>query len=419
MISSVWAVTSLLLSVGLLLLGHGIYLTFLPQLADSYGWSATQNALTTSAYFLGYGAGCFIVPAWLPRIGHIRVFAVLVSAATATLLALSLMTDPFPWIVLRFLYGIAISGIYLSVESWLNAATSPEHRGKVLSLYAFVTLIGILGAQLTLERLLVGGLAPLTVAAIFLSLAALPIGVTRREAPRLVVRPRLRADLLFNRGNAATLCGGVLNGTFWALAPIMAVRAGFGADAAARFMAAAIGGGMLTVYPLGWLSDRIGRTYVIGGIGVFGAVVTAMYIFLDSGTENALLLFGLVFGAAVMPLYSLCLALANDHARPDAFVETGSAVIVVNAAGMVIGPAMCAPVMTYHPQALAWFWIGSFVALFVAVAVVQRRAPVSHADTVPFTVVPRAAQEALAIDPRADPADAEAYAEIDDDTRTR
>ncbi len=403
MVRTVWAVGSLLLSVGILLFGHGMHLTLMPLMAEQQGWSTSLNALTTSAYFLGFGAGCVVIPNLLARIGHIRVFGVLVATTTASLLALPLLPYAPAWLILRLVYGIAISGIYLTVESWLNAETTTEYRGTVLAVYSFVTLIAIFGAQLVLQALLIDHLRLVAIAAIFLATAALPIGLTRRAAPPTPASPRLNVDLLSRASNLPALVNGVLTGTFWALAPLMIARLGFAADGVARFMAITVGAGMLAVYPLGWLSDRLGRVAVIGGLGVGGVAVTLAFLLFLDRSEGAVMVYGAAFGAIVMPLYALSLALANDYADGANFVETGSVVIMANAAGMVLGPIAGGLVLVGSSIApLLWFWIAAFVALGFSTLPLRRQPIVGEAHTNAFELVPRSVPEALVIDPRAD-----------------
>jgi hypothetical protein len=57
MAASLRSVQSVLLSVLVLLIGHGLQLTLLPLTAQSLGWSGTLIGLTGSAYYLGFIVG--------------------------------------------------------------------------------------------------------------------------------------------------------------------------------------------------------------------------------------------------------------------------------------------------------------------------------------------------------------------------
>ena len=56
------AVTSLLLSTGFLLLGHGMQLTLLPLRAADNGMPEYLIGLSASSYFTGFVIGCLAIP---------------------------------------------------------------------------------------------------------------------------------------------------------------------------------------------------------------------------------------------------------------------------------------------------------------------------------------------------------------------
>ncbi|MCB1647064.1 MAG: MFS transporter, partial [Pseudomonadales bacterium] len=142
------SVTALLLSVGILLVGHGLQLTLVPLFAANLGWAPEKIGYLGSAYFLGFVLGCLSVPRLVASVGHIRVFAVLVASATAALLALGVLENFSFWLCCRLVTGWAFAGLYMVIESWLNEKTSGEYRGSVLSVYTIITLLGICAGQM-------------------------------------------------------------------------------------------------------------------------------------------------------------------------------------------------------------------------------------------------------------------------------
>ena len=71
------AVTSLLLSTALLLIGQGMQLTLVPLRASDNGLSDFLIGVSASCYFIGFIVGCIGIPATIARAGHIRSFSVL------------------------------------------------------------------------------------------------------------------------------------------------------------------------------------------------------------------------------------------------------------------------------------------------------------------------------------------------------
>ena len=129
-LSGVWA---LLLGIVFIRLGNGMHFTLIGLRGGIEGFSATELAIVTSGYFLGFLSGARLSPRLIRRVGHVRVFAALGSFMSAGLIAFTLWADPWAWTILRVLVGFCMSGIYVTAESWLNNASGNETRGKVLS----------------------------------------------------------------------------------------------------------------------------------------------------------------------------------------------------------------------------------------------------------------------------------------------
>lgn len=88
---------------------------------------------------------------------------------------------------LRFVVGLCMSGLYVTVESWLNERASNETRGRLLSVYMLVVTLG-----LGLGQLLLGVADPLDttlfiLVGILISLAVVPVAMIRIPTPRQVV----------------------------------------------------------------------------------------------------------------------------------------------------------------------------------------------------------------------------------------
>ena len=115
-----------------------------------------------------------------------------------------------------------------------------------------------------------------SLAAILVSLAAVPISLTRSSAPVPMQTVRIRIRYLYRLspvGVVGVLLVGAQQGAFWSLGPIFAGRIGFDTFEITLFMSAAVIGGALGQWPLGKLSDRIDRRKVLLGSCCTAAVI--------------------------------------------------------------------------------------------------------------------------------------------------
>ena len=268
------SVTALLASVAILLLGHGLQLTLVPLYAVSLDWAPELIGYTGSSYFLGFVVGCLTVPRLVARVGHIRVFAVLIAAATAALLFIGLVDQFWFWMLSRAVSGWAFAGVYMVIESWLNEKTAVEHRGSVLSVYIIITLVSICIGQL-LVGFELGFPGLFMLAAALLVLGVVPIGLTSSSLPGPIPVVQFRLARVVAASQVAMVgafFGGLVTGGFWALGPVVASVNGLEKEQIGMFMAVTILGGTVFQYPVGRLSDRVDRRYVIAGLALLGVL---------------------------------------------------------------------------------------------------------------------------------------------------
>ena len=344
---------SLLFSAAILLVGHGLQLTLVPLYAISLGWEADLIGYIGSSYFLGFVLGCLTVPRLVARVGHIRVFTVLVALFTASLLFIGLVDNFVLWLLARCLIGWGIAGIYMVIESWLNDKTSIEHRGSVLSVYTVISLSAICVGQL-LVGFDLGYAGLFMLAAALLVLGIVPVGLTRRAAPQPIPAVSFSFRRLFAVSQVAMVgafFGGLVTGGFWALGPVIADANQLSAGQVGVFMAVTILGGTALQLPVGRLSDRIDRRYVITGLAVVAVLTSIAAIMLDSRTPEVIYVTMFLLGGLSFPLYSLCLAHANDNTDLS-IMEVGSGVLMMNSVGSILGPLIVSFLLGYTHMAL-------------------------------------------------------------------
>jgi len=403
------SVVSLLLSTALLLTGHGMQLTLLPLRGAAFGMSELLIGLSGSAYFLGFVAGCLANPRLVARIGHIRAFAVFTGAMISAILCLDLFAHWSAWMALRFLTGLAISGLYTVIESWLNTQSGPESRGRILAAYTFITLGAMTGGQFLLNVGPITESVPFTVAALCMALAILPVGLTRRIAPEPVEPTHTGFRILYRRSHSAfagALMSGLVVGSYWALGAVFAQYYADRQMDITLFMSAANVGGLLILYPVGLLSDRVDRRRVLLGLTA-GGLISSVAVAMSAG-QDWFLLTVFLFGAFSLPLYAISLAIAADVSEPDEFVTMGTSVLMLNALGAAFAPLVLGQLMTaFAPTALFWAFAGIFV-LFCAYLARQLRAPraISVDEQAPFKAAGHdAAPAAFEMDPRTETGD--------------
>lgn len=158
-------------------------ITYLNRPVANRVWRSVNTVATLSgaSYFAGFMFGSLVIPRLLTKAGFIRVFLTFSALMAIVILSLGIFQNVFAWLILRFLTGLSIVAVYLTAESWLNASAVAKYRGRILSYYAFVSLLGVglgqtLAGLLSFEDLL-------QVCAIIMLLSLFPIGLFCSEEP--------------------------------------------------------------------------------------------------------------------------------------------------------------------------------------------------------------------------------------------
>ena len=134
---------------GIIMIAFGFQGNLLGVRSVIEDFSLLATGALMSAYFIGYFIGANIVPNLVARVGHVRVFAAFAAMASLSILVHAVVVNPLVWSIARFLTGMSMVSIFIVTESWLNDRANNRSRGKLLSVYMFVTFGSIaLGALL-------------------------------------------------------------------------------------------------------------------------------------------------------------------------------------------------------------------------------------------------------------------------------
>jgi MFS family permease len=413
MVSAISPVASLLLGVGILLLGNGLQGTLLPLRARIEDFGVVDIGVMGSAYFVGFVLGCIGGPFMVRRAGHIRTFAALAAIASTVVLAHPLALHPIVWWSLRAITGFCFAGLYVVIESWLNERSTNQNRGLILAIYTIINQTVLTAGQMMITLYDPSEFALFSIASILVSLAAVPVAMTAAPTPSPIDRVRLRPFRLLKLspvGFIGCFAVGVTNGSFWSLGPLFGAELGMDTTGIAFFMSATVLGGALLQWPLGRLSDRMDRRRVIALACILASFAGLALVIAGTRAPQWVVPSGVAFGAFTFSIYALCAAHANDFAGRGAFVEMASGLLLINGIGSVLGPVVAALAMkSYGPSGL--FVVTAVVHVAMAGFALYRltvRASVPAAEKEVFVSMPQGASGATVLDPRAEHVPAEA-----------
>lgn len=386
---------TLFFGIGLLMLGNGLQGSLLGLRASEEGFGNGLIGIVMANFFLGFLVGSIWATHAIRRVGHIRVFAALAALASTAILVQSVFVDPLTWGLMRLVTGFAYAGIFVVAESWLNAKSTNETRGQMLSYYMITTFAGMGGGQLMLNVADPAGTDLFILVSALISMSVLPLLLSAAPAPI----PEGASHVGFGRlyrasplGVTGMFAAGLINGTVFGMGAVYAREIGLSVADISLFMGALIVGGASLQWPIGKLSDLVDRRLVITLVTFSAAGVALAANLAATLALPWLLATAALFGGVSLSLHSLSLAYTNDYLEPTEMVGASGGLVIVLGAGSIVGPSIVGLAIGFVGPA-SFFWWLTLVHVAVggfALWRMTRRAPIPNEDQGPYVALPTA-----------------------------
>ena len=381
----------LLLGIFLLMLGNGMQGTLLGVRGGIEAFDATVMGFIMAGYFAGFLGGAQVTPWLVHRVGHVRVFAALGSLISAAFVVFPAIVDPVAWTIMRLIVGFCYSGVYVVAESWLNDAATNETRGRILSTYVMMQMLGIIAAQGLINVADPAGYDLFVIMSVAVSISFLPMLLTAGPAPAFATSRRMSLAELF-RASPLGCVGSFLLGAIFAcqfgMAAVYGTAIGLSTAEISIFIGAIYVGGLALQFPIGWMSDRMDRrrlVTIVTLIGAGGCVIGLLF----SGSLPALVVTALLLGGTTNPTYSLIIAHTNDFLSHEEMASASGGLIVLNGVGAAGTPIVVGLLMQQIGPAAFLGFIGLVMALIAGYALYRStvRPSPSAAETAPVAPV--------------------------------
>jgi MFS family permease len=386
------AITSVILSMGLMAIGSGLLFSFIPvQLADK-GFPPWVAGAIVTAMAAGGLVACLITGLIVRRVSHARAFATLTAFVILSILMIALGTYPMVWVAARVVYGFAATGLFIVSQSWLNDACANEWRGKVIAGFYMVYVIAIgTGAFLLRFVPLDGATIPL-LGIFFATIALLPICLTRLQAPpppasiTIAIRAVWRISPV---GLVGLLAVGGLTMLLQGFGPIYVASEGYSKSDVGLLVFLMQFGLIAVQYPLGALSDRVDRRYAL--LIACLLIIAAAAIATRASPANfvSIVIIFAIWAGATESIFSIANAHANDRADPEYYVSLSSTLLVAWSVSGLVVPALATALTPVFGAKVFMYLAILIAALYLAFVAyrVTRREPTPQDETEPHQQV--------------------------------
>lgn len=387
-------------------LAYGLLSSYLALRLNAQAISTGAVGLVLAVYYIGYIFASLSSYKIINRVGHIRAFSTYISILSALVLMHALSSNPWYWGVLRLLEGYCLGSAMMCLESWLNTRTSNANRGVIMSIYMITTYLGSALGQLFLNIPDPGGFVIFILVSVFYSVALVPISLTALPTPDIGAHQSMSLKRIYTIspvGVVGCIVSGVMVGSIYTLGAVYAQKIGLDMINTSLFMFFVIIGGMLAQLPVGKLSDKMDRRFVLmWESGLLFLIVPWIHYFINNSIWE-LGVMALLLGGAAFVMYPICVSHVNDKIDDCDRVEASGMLILLQAVGMIAGPiAISFAMQQWGPISylLAFSILNGIYMLFCFKQIVFRPETdyISTSPTVPTPVAPTHVFTALSQD---------------------
>ncbi|MBR9830225.1 MAG: MFS transporter [Oceanospirillales bacterium] len=348
---------ALFASLILISVGNSFLVTLLGLRFSFQGIDPADIGIVMVCYSAGFVIGALYAENVVRRVGHIRAFSVFAASASIAALMYPIADSLLLWGALRVVGGLSMASLFIIIESWFSAVASNANRAKIFSLYQVAVYCASAVGQL-----LIGLGSPinqmlLSFAAVLIMAAVIPLSLSRMHSPEIIEStrkiPLLKLLHISPLGVVSAFIVGVFLGSFYALVPLFATLTGLNSEQIAFYMFGAIMAAMLSAWPIGWICDRVQRSYVLLVVSLLAVVAcSANTFFLDDSFLWRLVSICACMGLA-STIYPIAVAITNDLVDKSQVITASSGLMLSYALGSVLGPLVGSSLMqSYGPGAL-------------------------------------------------------------------
>ncbi len=343
----------LLCSTGLLISGCGLVNTLISLYLKYSGDSVFTIGWIAAAYFAGLFLGSLKTSFLISHVGFVKSFSTLAAVLAISVLMPGMKYNIPLWFVCRFIQGFSLAGLYVVIESWILASANDEVRGRSLAIYMIVLYGTYALGQLVINSVTVISIIPFCIACILIVSSIIPISIFPVIPPVLEENEPTNIMKIYKScpfGLIACFIAGMLISAIFSILPVYIESVVQDSSHISFAMALVFLSGMFIQYPLGIISDKIGRNRLLILLCLvflifFGILAVAQYYV--SVTFSYLICIIIILGVFSFSLYPLSMNMICDNLKTKEILAATEVICIVYGLGSIFGPPYFALFMKY------------------------------------------------------------------------
>ena len=269
--------------------------------------------------------------------------------------------------LVKIIMGIGSTFIFISTEVMINFYSDETNRGKNIGIYVVILSVGIAIGTLLIWTIELGNWVPYIIgAAIVIGVIIMQImimeNITLHEKKTEIVKMPIAKMSLMSLLAAAIY--GLFESSMVVVLPLYGLRNHFTSIEVSYFLASFVLGGIVLLYFIGYISDKIRRCKLLLIISVILGVLLLLPLF----AVNFIFLIIVFFfvGGIVPAFYTVGLNYTVEQVEKEFITQANGYFVMMYGAGTIAGPIIGTMLMDINKQYGYWLFASLLCFFFFA-----------------------------------------------------
>jgi MFS family permease len=274
--------------------------------------------------------------------------------------------------MLRFIGGLAMGGLFVVIESWFLLFGSSTMRSQALSLYLAVFYAALSLGQLFITVIDPYSFTPFILSGILSAAAIIPLIVCTFPVPESSSSTVRLSFLEIFKASPRGFLGGIVSGMLLAciygLGPAYGREIGLSIVDIGTFMAVIVFGGLSLQWPLGKWADSSSRRKVLIYACFASALFSGLIAFCEGSSFSLMLAFCWLFGGFSFVLYPLSMAFTCEGFEEQQIVSATGGFVLAYGIGAIAGPILAPQFMGWIGASGLFYFLAAICTLLGAIS---------------------------------------------------
>ncbi len=346
-----------LFSLAFIVAGSSPFLTFISLKLQASGYTEAIIGYVQAFYWVGYLIGSIVIEKFIVKIGYIKSFIMIASIMALSFIVQGLYLNIFYWCFLRIISGFCLAAAYVIIESWLMTDSSPNNKGRILSIYMIALYASQASSQMLIKNINLSSFIPYLLFGVICLISILPVSITH-ECPEIskTKSHKLKIKSIYKQvslGIIGACSAGFILSAIYGLTPVFAKTNNISVS---YIMSITIAGGFLLQWPLGYISDIIDRRLVLI-FSTLSLFVISILMIIFSHSSAAVLILSFLLGGCAFTVYPVSITQVCDRIDQKYISYVIGLLSLIYGIGAILGPVISAYIMEIHVSGL-YLYIG-------------------------------------------------------------